>query len=148
MLTTAGPTCDTTSTTAREYASSASPSSGGLVSSERVRAPSDGMSVGMSFAGMSSRSRGSRTSAATGIVVQKVRTPPPRSRVSASRGQLDDETGRAPVLALDADRSVVALEDGLHDRQPESRSVAFLLGGEERDEDQPQVLASDAGSVV
>src|SRR5580700_5138624 len=71
-----------------------------------------------------------------------------RQDASAQRGQLDDEARAAAELTLDVDVAFVALDDSLHDREPETRAVVLRLGGEERGEDLRKVLLGDAGTVV
>src|SRR5207253_11306233 len=68
------------------------------------------------------------------------------SRIRRHR-QADPEGGAFAHAALEADRSAVALDDVLDDRQPQAGALAFFLGGEERLEDaRPQRLVdADAG---
>src|SRR5688572_10000765 len=51
------------------------------------------------------------------------------------KGQEDAEDRALPGRALDVDRAAMGLDDVLDDRQAEARSLAVLLGGEERLED-------------
>src|SRR5580698_5449976 len=149
MLTTAGPTRSTTSTTAREYASSASASvtpgagpgargSGGGLAASRLAG-----TVEVSWSRTSSR-----TSASWGIPTAMRTLTGSVKDASAEGGELDHETGAAAELTLDVDVALVALDDPLHDREAEARAVVLGLRGEERREDLRKVVLGDPGAVV
>src|SRR5579863_7983017 len=62
--------------------------------------------------------------------------------------QGDRHSRAAAHFALDFDRTLVAQDDALAEREPEPRARTGRLGGEERIEHALQVLARDADAVV
>src|SRR5882724_11912973 len=82
-------------------------------------------------------------------------TPPPTPGGSRRRlrrlgrpRQEDRESAALPHLALDLDPAAVLCDDRVRDGEPEARPLPDRLGGEERLEDVPQVVARDAGALV
>src|SRR5689334_12286864 len=71
-----------------------------------------------------------------------------RARGRGVRGQQDPEGGPGADLALHRDAAAMTIDDAVNDRQAEARTLADVLGREERIEDLRDHVGRDPGAVV